>query len=201
MPSSYITNLDDPEVIAKNYGNSYGDRKVDCESPVTLWRWASNVMYDPRPFGAFLRRGPGRWLRQKKKGNMPYEYGFGQPGEILVERIYMGHHYREQFFYYSPERIVSFSYPYDWKQLAWVCVTRFTDGRPTSHSRYSGDDGIGRLEEQYHYLDGLVRRRECREVRHGMPRQYSFKFTYDEEGKLIRIESENPGGSVIYKKR
>jgi hypothetical protein len=198
MPESAITNLDDPQAIAEKYGASYADLKADSESRVTLWRWASQVMYDPRPFGAILAGGPGRWLRQKKKGIMPYEYGFGQPGQILVERIYQGQEYRgqfssrETFFFHGPERVVSLTYPHISKHLDWVCVTRFGDRRPVSHSRNSPYAVVGRLEEQYHYRDGLVRRRECREVRCGIPVQYAHDFIYGSSG--FRVGNFRPSG-------
>ena len=97
---------------------------------------------------------------------MPYEYGLSARGELVVERIYMGHHYREEFFYANDQRVVSFSYTYDFKELAWVRVTRVADGRVVLCTPGTPQDQIGRLEQRFDYAKGL-RRSTVREVRCG----------------------------------
>jgi len=192
---------DDPEAIANRYGSSYARRKAECERRVSQWRWASNVMYDPRPCGVIMEGGPGRWMTQKSTDTMPYEYGLSARGEFVVERIYMGHHYREEFFYANDQRVVSFSYTYDFKELAWVRVTRVAEGRVVSHSRYAPQDQIGRLEQRFDYAQGVLRRSTVREVRCGQTWDYEYHFGYDEEGVLIRVETRNQGGGkVLYEK-
>src|SRR5262245_6461294 len=91
-----------PEAIYQAYSQRYSPLKRSCERRVVTWRWASKLMFDPRPFGVLLE-GPGRWLRTKL-GVTPFEYGMDAEGRVLVERTHMGHHYREQFFGFKTRR-------------------------------------------------------------------------------------------------
>lgn len=197
-----LLDSDDPEVLTKHYVRAYLDLKANRENRVREWRWASNVMYDPRPFGILMEEEPGTWLRQKSKGLMPCQYGLGPTGEFLVERIYMGHHFREQFFFANRSRVVAFSYPYDFKELDWVSVTSFSDGQALSHTRFARNSAIGRLDERYLYSNGLLRQSICREVRCGYPWEYVMDFNYDTKGQISRIETEHPDGrEVVYERR
>jgi len=180
--------------------------KESCEKTVVSWRWATNELYDPRPFW-FERNGYklGRYLKNlPKKQNYKFEYGLDDRGAIIIERQHIRFDgYPERIwcyetFYIRSDNLIEVAY-YDYHP----------DKTPISFSRRIGSEQQFELWES-RKKNGIVRENYSwqQDKLFGIGFEYApvnehgdhgplvfnnrFEIKYDQKGELEEILSHWP---------
>ncbi len=196
----------------------YETLKAAAEGAVVRWEWTSGERYSLQPL--FFRRYPGRGRVLEGPGeNGGFRYGFDAGDRV---RVFQMHNYAaevsEEFYTYADDHVVSVRYTTFLPRLPWqVAYYTLEDERVTRYRLFNTNFGpairvatpdailalaertrmITRSTELYRYQgERLVRIQHEVETAGPPPRTFEEHLTYDEVGRLQRVEKVQPTGET-----
>lgn len=176
--------------------------KVETESQVTAWFWATSDLYNPEPFHYESNNWSiGRKLKEapEKKANH-FHYGLNIQGEIIVERQFPSfeQYFYETFFVRTQDAITRYRFSYDDKEIEGISRFYQEQGQLTEHITVS-DTQCKCDYANYHYdHNQKLIEKKCHLEFDDFETDRNYEYKYDQFGLLETIIENQE--QIIYQK-
>lgn len=176
--------------------------KVETESQVALWFWATSDLYNPEPF----YYESNNWARGRKLKGEPakkaehHHYGLNAQGEIIVERQYTSfeQYFYELFFIRTHDTITRYRFSYDNKEIEQISRFYYEQNQLTQHITVADNQCKCDYAVYYYNSNQKLIEKKCHLEFDDFETDRNHEYKYDQFGLLETITENRE--SIIYQK-